>query len=272
MPFRFRTALTAAILIAAPALSAPLAHDQDVFPGVIFGSGNANGGFTVDRANNIELGLRAKVRFDEADDLPKNIFNSNGDGTFSHAAGAPASNPTRARWNFEFSINSYLDGTGQQSPTPLSDYVYRIRIDFDPGLGTNFFDFDPINGFCFDHALGMNSTTAANNSQINCGAATAGADWAAAIGTYNVAQNSWNLDFFNELAGVGFDPTLNGIYDFTLSAFTRPDSTQTAGMMELASTSIRVLVGDATIPAPATLALFGIGLAGLGMRLRRRKS
>ncbi|GAB4576964.1 MAG: hypothetical protein Tsb008_22220 [Rhodothalassiaceae bacterium] len=266
-----KLAFALASFLATPALSAPVVHDQNVFPGIIFGDGNANGGFTVDRANNIELGLRAKVRFDLADDLPKNIFNSNGDGTFSHAAGAPASNPTRARWNFEFSINSYLEGTAQ-SPTMLSDYVYRLRLDFDPGLGTNFFEFDPINGFpCFDHALGNNATTEANNSEVDCSAPSAAADWAAAISSYNVAQNSWNLDFFNELAGVSFDPTLNGIYDFTLSAFTRPGSTPTAGMIELASTSIRVLVGNAAIPAPATLALFGIGLAGFGMGLRRRK-
>jgi hypothetical protein len=107
----------AATLAVAPA-GAALLFDQNVTPDVIFGSGNANGGFTVDRRNGIELGLRGKLRFN-ASNLPENTFNSNGDGTYTFDAGlpptgfgfvAPGSTST-ALWNFEWSINS--DVTGQ---------------------------------------------------------------------------------------------------------------------------------------------------------------
>src|SRR3546814_4080660 len=84
--------------------------DQNVTKEVIFGSGNANGSFTVDRQNGIELGLRAKLRFDETNQ-PQNTFNSNGDGTYSFPAGTPPTgfgfdpnSPTTPVWNFEWSI------------------------------------------------------------------------------------------------------------------------------------------------------------------------
>ena len=76
--------LMAAIVIAVPALG--LDFDQNVTPDVIFGSGNTNGSFTVDRQGSIELGLRAKLRFD-SNNQPQNVFNSNGDGSYSFVAG-----------------------------------------------------------------------------------------------------------------------------------------------------------------------------------------
>ncbi len=66
--------------------NAALIYNADVTPNVIFGSGNINGSFTVDQSNNVELGLRAKLRYD-ATGQPQNIFNSNGDGTYSFDAG-----------------------------------------------------------------------------------------------------------------------------------------------------------------------------------------
>ena len=116
---RYVAAALSAMAFAAPA-GAAVVFDQNVTNAVIYGSGNANGGWTVDRNGGIELGLRAHVRYDVADDQPKNVFNSNGDGTYNHAAGAPGSNPTRARWNVDFSINSDFDGTG----TDLSNFRY----------------------------------------------------------------------------------------------------------------------------------------------------
>ena len=79
------------ILAVSGAAQAGYAYDQDVTPDVIFGDGNANGSFTVNddaATSNIELGLRAKLRFD-ATGQPDNIFNSNGDGTYTFVAGAP---------------------------------------------------------------------------------------------------------------------------------------------------------------------------------------
>ena len=45
---------------------AVMSFDANVTNNVIYGSGNTNGSFTLDRTNGIELGLRAKVRFDAA--------------------------------------------------------------------------------------------------------------------------------------------------------------------------------------------------------------
>ena len=81
--------------------------------------GTLNGGFTVDRRNDIELGLRGKLRFNDIN-LPQNTFNSNGDGTYTFAAGLPptgfgfaSGSTSTALWNFEWSINSDSgDGDG----------------------------------------------------------------------------------------------------------------------------------------------------------------
>ena len=59
----------AAVVLATLAVASPanaLLFDQSLTSNVIFGSGNANGDFTVDRGNGIEVGLRAKLRFDAA--------------------------------------------------------------------------------------------------------------------------------------------------------------------------------------------------------------
>ena len=64
---------------------ADIEFDQDVTPDVIFGSGNLNGAFTTDRNDGVEIGLRGKLRFDGAGQ-PQNIFNSNGDGTYTFQA------------------------------------------------------------------------------------------------------------------------------------------------------------------------------------------
>ena len=62
-------------LSATPSAQAVTEFDQDITPDVIFGSGNANGSWTTERVSGLEIGLRAKLRFD-ASCAPDNIFNS----------------------------------------------------------------------------------------------------------------------------------------------------------------------------------------------------
>lgn len=240
--------------------------DQNVTNDVIFGSGNTNGGFTVDRANGIELGLRAKLRFDDTNQ-PQNVFNSNGNGSYSFAAGAPQGggfsfapgSPSTATWNFEWSINSNFDGSGGN----LDQFLYTIQIDFDPAdPGSNFQSFDPINGAVApafpDHAIGDNSTGNGGGTE-----ASDAADYADLIANNNLAQNSWNMEFFDEALNFPFDANVPGVYSFVLSAFNLNQEL-------LSSVSIDVVV--TAVPEPTTAILLLSGLLSLLAVTRRRRA
>lgn len=243
-----------AALAAAMVSQAAISYDQNVTPDVIFGSGNANGSFTVDRTGGVELGLRGKLRHN-AGGAPENTFNSNGDGTYTFNAGvAPTQSYPTAEWSFEWSINTDFDNT---SGLALGDLTYELSLDTDPSGATSFLTFDPINDVnpgnamvLWDHSMGDNSTTAATDV-ISGDAAT----YATNIATYNVAQNSWKPHWFIP----GFNPEVNGEYTITLSAF------DTLG--QVASSSIVINA----IPEPGSIALMGLGgLFGTAVYLRRR--
>ncbi|MBE7636220.1 hypothetical protein GUA87_05150 [Sneathiella sp. P13V-1] len=225
----------------------------NVTPGVIFGSGNANGDFTVDRQNGIEIGLRAKQRYPAA-----NVFNYDGVDTYTFEAGRAADtpsgagqNPSRPLWNFEWSINTDFDGT---SGRKLNDVNYLLLASFTPtgGINQGTFAFDPINTAYADHALGTNLTTSA--TKIIAGS---GSEYATLISQNNVAQNSWSMHWFDAL----FDPTATGIYTLRLLA------NDVNGI--LADTSINIAV--TAVPLPAALPLYAAGVAILGFFGWRRR-
>jgi len=215
MFFRFLVSLLA--IFCGYNLQAALTFDQNVTTNIIFGTGVSNGSFTIDNGSaTVELGLRAKIRFDAANN-PQNIYNSNGDGSYSFQAGlpptgfgfAPGSTST-AIWNFEWSINSNTNGAGGV----LSSLTYELGIDFDPSAGTNYLIFDPINlaapNFA-DHSIGNNSTTNLNDS-----IATDHTSYLNLIDNNNLAQTSWNIEFFDNNPIYEFDANNTGAYNFYL--------------------------------------------------------
>lgn len=254
--------VTGLALFSATSAHALTEFDQNVTGDVIFGSGNANGGFTTHRQNGVELGLRAKLRFD-ASNNPANIFNSNGDGTYTFDAGlpptgfafAPGSTST-AKWNFEWSINSNYDGS--VSGRNLDDLTYIFSIDFDPTPGTNVLAADPINltaPLFADYAIGTNATS--NGAGISAANRT---QYESLIANNNLAQASVNMEFIDNMY-FPFNGNAQGTYTFTLTAF---DGARIPAN-QLASTSIDVNV----VPTP-TAALGGVVLLG-GLVTRRRR-
>ena len=239
--------LITVLALAVPAMA--LDYDQNVTPDVIFGSGNLNGAFTVDTQSTpitvLELGLRAKIRFD-ASNLPQNIFNSNGDGSYNFLAGYPTggagwATTTTPYWNFEFAVN--VDQTGTSGLT-LDDFTYEMGLDFDPSpAGTNYLVFDPISAGVsapyFDHSLGNNATTSATD--VVSGDA---ASYIANLAALYVAQNSWSYEFYNDGPYSTFDPTVDGVYEIYLKAFFQG--------AEVAHTAISVVVGNAVADEDAS--------------------
>ncbi len=216
----------------------PLKFDQDVIPEVIFGSGNLNGAFTTDQRNGIETGLRAFLRFNDMG-MPENTFNSNGDGTYSFAAGqAVGQSAQTAVWSFDWTMNTDFNSVLSNSLV-LSNLSYELGLDGDPSLATDFLTFEPIIPSAmvpfFDHAIGDNTT-------INGGGTSAGnpVDYQMLIDNNNVAQNSWRYSFFLSGALENFDPTVDGTYTIYLQA-------RDAQGVLVNRSQIQILVGDTAV-------------------------
>ncbi len=240
--------------------SSALEYDQTIT--AIFGSGNPDTGWTTGTGTGgIELGLRAKNRDDGT--------TPNVNGIYSFPTGVSASNPARALWNFEFSID-----VGAQMFTM---YDFYLGIDMDSGVGVDYVNslINPL-AFLGDNSYGKFNTANGQGDETSFANAQ--------IEGYTIAQNSLNIAF------LGLDPNAPGIYDYRLFAVSKlspddvnnsplpddggnpfinslPSDTQSA---PIADVNIRVVVGTTSVPdAGSTWAFLSLGLVGLA-GLRRR--
>lgn len=239
-----------AVAVLALAAAGASAADANVTNNVIMGSGITNGGFTVNTSGGVEIGLRGRERYDLILNQPSNVTGSNNNGTYSLNAGEPPGFPAsnRARWNFDWSINTGTANVGA--------YTYRLGMDFDASFGTNFQTFDLITLPFADHSFGNNGT--AQSAGVEALDATG---YASLKANNNLVQNSWNYDFFDG-GSFPFDPNANGNYQIFLEAI---------GANGVVSRSdIEVIVGTGFVPEPGSLALVGLALAGLAAARRRK--
>ncbi|MGN6386264.1 MAG: VPDSG-CTERM sorting domain-containing protein [Verrucomicrobiota bacterium] len=227
-------------ILAALALSAltSTAFATDIT--AIYGSGNPDSGWTAATDNGIQLGLRGKNRNTGA--TP-----NDGAGTYNFAVGTI--------WNYEFSINS-----GNNN---LNAYQFYLAVDGNSSQGVNFTTVDPL-AYWGDNSYGKTGTSTANNGQGVEGTA------ATYAGLNNIAQGSQRITFGDYPAGAQ-SLNVDGTYTFNLFA-TRIGEGPTGTRLTDLSIDVVVGKGGAAVPdGGSSLALLGLGLAGIaGLQLRRK--
>lgn len=230
-----------------------------ITPGIIWGEGNINQGFTTSIVDGLELGLRAKKRYPSPNDSIGVGIIQDAQGNYLFDSTGTTIPANRSIWSFDWSINSDINN----GINPLTTYSYIIGVDYDPSPLTNLMTYNPLSSTSTGYYLGNNdswiNTDGDKSSAVNVADFIPAADSLLAgslMENSNIAQNSVNMGF---LPGA---PLGSGQYVITLSAFS--DSNDL-----VASTSIDVFVDTTPVNAPSTITL--LAFCGSILFLRRRK-
>jgi hypothetical protein len=209
------------------------------------GTGNPQGGWTVDSSNGIEIGLRAKYRgVNAVIDTPNNVY---------QVAAGVQSGTSNALWNYEFSIDLQPNGVGSLTIADIENFSTLTVDDLTTGVSHT---------ILLANLAGDDSGFGTTNGNTGPDRISESSDPAAFAAGWG-AQNSENPAFGNwPLAGLqAFDPNANDTYLIELNVKTNADHV-------VASDSIEVQV----TPEPSAIILLATMVLGTFILVRRRKA
>lgn len=203
-------------------------------PGWYNGTGNPNGGFTIDNENGVEVGLRAKLRQSPGViDSPSNVY--------LVPAGPQPGSPTHAAWNYEFSIN--LSGAN----LTLSDIINKTTLTVTDLTTSATNTVNPFTQFPDYSVYGPDGKNNPADALTNFG-----------------AQNSENPAFAGFPLAGSYNEFAPDTYRFTLNVIDN-------GGTQLASDTIDVTVAPLPSSLLGGLALLGgLGILVTAKRFRRQ--
>jgi hypothetical protein len=209
-----------------------LSPNASAAPGWYDGSGNPNGGFTVDSENGIEIGLRIKLRQDP------NVINSPTD-IYNVPIGPQISSPTHAAWNYEFSIDLRPLGVGSLT---LNDITAALVIT-DVTTSVTSASINPLTYWGDDTGFGSGGKTTPESA----------AQWG--------VQQSENPIFADFPLAADYNENAVRLYQFTLTV------TKTSDGSLLGSDTV---FAQTVAPEPGTFLFIGVGLGLLMLSIRAK--